>query len=172
MGSRERIWHELHELFETDDGSLPEFVVTGLEPTALVVGYSRLSAGAHVVTSAPTVHRRSVGADVSLQSVDDPARLVVLGELEPFHVVLGGIKARDIALPDIGVGVFPEELILDYRMGPEWTPEAVEGFLHLLAELVSGSPAARVVLEDGVPRYWVERFERAWIEAELGRRAT
>jgi hypothetical protein len=172
VGSRERIWQELHELFEADDGSLPEFAVSALSPAALVAAYNRLVEGARVVSSAPFVHRRADGRDLPLQTTTEPASGVARGELEPFHIVLGGIRVLAVTLPDIGVGVFPDEIILDYRMGAEWAPETVEGFLHLLAELARTSPSARVGLEQGVPRFWVERFERAWIEAELGRGAT
>jgi hypothetical protein len=159
-------------LFEADDGSLPEFVIAGLDDTALVAAYNRLSADSRVVNSTQTVHRRLDGVDVLLQGLNDPVGSVVRGEVEPFHVVFGGIAVYSTRLPDIGVGVFPGELILDYRMGPGWTPQAVEAFLHLLSELARTSPTARVGLEDHVPRFWVERFEHAWVEIELGHGAT
>jgi hypothetical protein len=35
MGAQEELWAELHELFDTDDGSLPEVAFVDLPRTAL-----------------------------------------------------------------------------------------------------------------------------------------
>lgn len=42
------------------------------------------------------------------------------GLADPFHVVLGGIRGTNQVIPDLGVFVLTDGLVLSYRMGPEW----------------------------------------------------
>lgn len=59
------------------------------------------------------------------------------GLADPFHVVLGGIRGTNQVIPDLGVFVSTDGLVLDYRMGPEWGQAEIESFLELLRKLRS-----------------------------------
>lgn len=77
-------------------------------------------------------------------------------------MVFGGIQSGIVAIPDLGVFVFPDQLSLDYRMGPAWGPSELEAFFGLLGELASLDPDASLSLEEGMLPDVVARFENAW----------
>lgn len=162
MSEPQRAWAELHDLFETDDGSLPEIRVDFAAPDALVAGYAVLRArAARIVSEAPTFW--SIEAEErALDSVPNAAELVVSGDAEPFHVVLGGLDVGGVELPDLGVFVTPDQIALDYRMGPAWGPAQLGALFELLRELVRADPAARLTLEEGVRSEVRARFDAAW----------
>lgn len=79
------------------------------------------------------------------------ALLMAEGLADPFHVVLGGIRGTGQAIPDLGVFVSTDGLLLDYRMGPEWEQAKIESFLELLRKLhnLGGMISAAWWGEDG-----------------------
>ncbi|RJS92033.1 hypothetical protein [Salinisphaera sp. Q1T1-3] len=157
------LWNELRNLFDTDDGSLPEIRVDYRDSAATVAGYALLRGrAAGVVSDKAYFWSKTHDAEVSLDFVSNAAALVASGEAEAFHVVLGGIQSRGIAVPDLGVFVFPGQLALDYRIGPAWGSNELEAFFSLLGELVSLDPAATLSLEKGVLPDVVARFQNAW----------
>jgi hypothetical protein len=93
--------------------------------------------------------------------VSNAAALVASGEAEAFHVVFGGLHFRDTTIPDLGVFVFPDQLALDYRMGPAWGPKELEALFQLLDELTALDPRATLTLEEGVLPDVVARFQTA-----------
>ena len=157
------LWTELHHLFDADDGSLPEIRVSYVEREATVAGYDllRLRAG-RVVTEKPYFWSKAHDVERALDSVSNAAALVVTGEAEPFHVVLGGIQARNATIPDFGVFVFPYQLALDYRMGPAWGASEIEALFQVLIELTALDPNATVSLEENVVKEVAGCFESAW----------
>lgn len=161
MERSQRLWDELHDLFDTDDGTLPEIRVDYTSSSALLDACSLLERRAR------EVHGHSgVGA-----SVRDHAALVVAREpdVDPLHVVFAGIEVDRVAVPDLGMFVDYEQLALDYRMGREWDARAVAALFDLLVEMTQPDPGARLSLEQGPE---VEaRFQRAW-QLWRGRRAT
>ena len=157
------IWTELHDLFDTDDGSLPEIRVSYAKREATVAGYDLLRRrAARVVTEKPYFWSKLHDAEQALDSAPNATALVVAGEAEPFHVVLGGIKARNTAIPDLGVFVFPDQLALDYRMGPAWGSSEIEALFQVLVELTALDPDATVSLEENVVGEVAVRFQNAW----------
>jgi hypothetical protein len=157
------LWNELRDLFDTDDGSLPEVRVDYRDSSATVSGYALLRGrAARVVSDNACFWSKTHDAERPLDSVSNAAALVVSGEAEAFHVVLGGIRSRSVAISDLGVFVFPNQLALDYRMGPAWGPKELEALFGLLGELASLDPDASLSLEEGVLPDVVVRFQNAW----------
>ncbi|MES1950514.1 hypothetical protein S4A8_06633 [Salinisphaera sp. S4-8] len=157
------LWNELRDLFDTDDGSLPEVRVDYRDPAATGAGYALLRGrAARVVSDKAYFWSKTHDAEGSLDFVSDAAALVASGEAEAFHVVLGGVQSRSAAVPDLGVFVFADQLALDYRMGRAWGPNELEAFFSLLGELASLDPAANLSLEEGVLPDVVARFQNAW----------
>jgi len=163
MKPKSWLWSELHDLFDTDDGSLPEIRVNYVEKEAMVAGYGLLRRrAARVVTENPYFWSKMHDAERGLDSVSNAAALVVAGEAEPFHVVLGGIQARNTTIPDLGVFVFPDQLALDFRMGPAWGASELEALFQVLIELTALEANAMVSLEDNVVAEVAARFQNAW----------
>jgi hypothetical protein len=157
------LWNELRGLFDTDDGSLPEVRVDYVDTTATVAGYALLRRrAARVVTANAHFISTTDSAERAVDSVPNAAALVVSGEAEAFHVVLGGIQTESVTIPDLGIFVFPDQLALDYRMGPAWGPKELEALFDLLGELVALDPRASVSFEEGVLPEVVARFTSAW----------
>ena len=157
------IWNELRDLFETDDGSLPEIRVDYRNSAATVFGYALLRRrAARIVSESPCFWSKTHGAERPLDSVANAAALVVSGEAEAFHVIFGGIQSDGVVIPDLGVFVLPDQLALDYRMGSGWGPVELEVLFGLLGELVSLDPDASPSLEDGVLSDAAARFQNAW----------
>jgi hypothetical protein len=162
------LWTELHDLFDTDDGSLPEIRVNYVEREAMVAGYNLLRRrAARIVTEKPYFWSKVHNAERALDSVSNAATLVVSDEAEPFHVVLGGIQARNTTIPDLGVFVLPDQLALDYRMGPAWGASELEALFQVLLELRDLDPNATVSLEEDVVTEVSRRFESAWRRCRL-----
>ena len=157
------IWMQLHDLFDTDDGSLPEIHITYANGKATSAGYGLLrSRAATIVSENPTFYSRVHETEQPLDSVSNAAASVVAGEAEAFHVVFGGIAARGTTIPDLGVFVFPDQLALDYRMGPDWGSDELEALFGLLLELTSLDGDAAVSLEESVIAEVAQRFQEVW----------
>ena len=157
------LWPELHDLFESDDDSLPEVRVSYTNPEATVFGYALLRKRAHkVLPENASFWSVAENRDQSFDSASTAAALVVSGEAEAFHVVFKGIQSNGIILPDLGVFVFPDQRALDYRMGPEWEPARVEAFFGLLLALARFDPHTSICLEEGVLPEIVALFQAAW----------
>jgi hypothetical protein len=111
------VWPELRDLFETDDGSLPEIRVDYSNSAATVDGYAELRAWAtRVGTDSPQFWPRTRDAACAVDSAPNAAALVVSGEVDAFHIVLGGLQVGGITILDLGVFVFPSRLALDARV--------------------------------------------------------
>ncbi|WP_442481561.1 hypothetical protein [Aeoliella sp. SH292] len=152
MSNASWLWDQLHDQFDTDDGSLPDVYVEYQKPEALVSAYLLLRDRATaVVTERPDYWSTSLQQRLPLDTVPNASMLVLSGEAEPFHVVFGGITAKGVVIPDLGVFVFQECIALDYRMGSEWGPPELDAFFELLVELSALDPACRVALDDGQP---------------------
>ncbi len=157
------LWNELHDLFDTDDGSLPVIRVSYTEGEATVTSYDLLRRRAErVVTEKPYFWSRVHNAELALDSVPNAAALVVAGEADPFVVWLGGIQAQDTTIPDLGLFVFDDGLELIYRMGPDWGPCELEALFQVLVELSDLDSNATISLEEDVLADVEARFQKAW----------
>jgi len=154
------LWDDLRDLFDTDDGSLPEIRVDYSDSSATVAGYALLRGrAARVVSERASLWSNTQSTNLPVDSVPNAAALVVSGEAASFHVVLGGIQSQGVTIPDLGVFVFSDQLALDYRMGPDWGARELGALFALLAELAALDPQASV-------SHWdtdaADRFKAAW----------
>ena len=157
------LWSEVHELFDTDDGSLPDILVQYRRAEATAEGYALLRGEASPGSTENETFWSTVEKDDRpVDSVQNAASLVLSGESEAFHVVLAGIRSGDTVIPDLGVFVFPDELALDYRMGKAWGAGEVEGLFKLLVRLVALDPGASVKPGNVFPPDPGRRFDKAW----------
>jgi hypothetical protein len=155
------VWKELRFLFDTDDGSLPEVRVTDLSRDGLATGYAFLRWQAQVAPGVAFWHR-TLNREEQLDAWPDAAWLVATQEADVFHFLARGIAIDGVILPDLGVFVFPDELALDYRMGPEWDERRVLALFELLRQLAALDPQARVRLDRGILPEVERRFLAAW----------
>lgn len=163
MNDASWLWQVLRDLFEVDDGSLPEIWLTFQDTRAVVAGYELVrSQSAGVVSKQSYLWSKVTNDEVELSAVPNPAALVVSGEAEPFHVVFGGVESNGVVIPDLGVFVFPSQLVLDYRMGPEWSGARVNALFELLAQMLVLDRQATLSLEEYVLPEVQSRFKSAW----------
>lgn len=142
-------WKKLRFLFETDDGSLPDIRIAGLSPDGVVSVFDLIRTRATLNSDAAFWHRVLDRAEL-LGAHRDPAGMVVSGEAGPFRVLASKISVGETILPDLGVFVFSDEVILDYRMGPEWDETKLGALFELLRSLTDAAPEARVKLDEHV----------------------
>ena len=154
------LWTELHDLFDADDGSLPEVRVDYVDARAVAKGFALLCQRASKVLG--DFWSKTLCADQPVDSVANAAALVLRGEVDAFHAVLRGIRFQEVTLPEVGVFVSPGQLALDYRMGAHWGAAELTGFFALLADLCALDPGASLSLEEGVLSPAVARFQSAW----------
>ncbi|MEO1743552.1 MAG: hypothetical protein AAFR99_17290 [Cyanobacteria bacterium J06629_9] len=163
MNTSDWLWNELHYLFDTNDGSLPEIHVNYTNAEATVEGYALIRQRAsRVVTESPYFWSKIYSKEMPLDSVENAARLVVSEEAECFHVVFGGIRYENFTIPDLRVYVFTDQLALDYRMGDEWGPGELNALFLLLAKLVHLDTEANLSLEKHVPPSIHAHFHNCW----------
>ncbi len=154
------IWKELHDLFDTDDGSLPEIRIANLSKQEVVRVFGRLQQYCRNING--TFWSKKDQEDRSIDSVPNAALLVTDGRAEAFHVLCSQLHYAGIAIPDLGVCVSDDEISLDYRMSSQWNSENLRAFFQLLKELAELSANARVRLEKGVLEDVRKKFEDTW----------
>ena len=155
-------WAEIHELFDSDDGSLPEIRVDFARGDGAALGFALLRSRAASSRGQASFWSRTRDEECALDSVPAAAELVARGEADPFHVVLCGIRSRGVTIPDLGVFVSGDQLALDYRMGAGWGHDTLQALFELLAELVRPDPGASLSLEEAVLPEVAARFHRTW----------
>jgi hypothetical protein len=148
-------------LFDTDDGSLPELRLTGLSAAQTPLVYARLRALADRIDEGACFWDRRAGRETPVDDVPNAASLVVAGDADAFHLLLRHPRLGAVALPDLGVSVFDDEVALDYRMGRAWGPTEVGALLGLLCELRRLAPGSRVELEEHARADARDRFAAA-----------
>ncbi|CAN7416656.1 hypothetical protein LJR074_002662 [Acidovorax sp. LjRoot74] len=127
---------ELANYFNRDDGSLPEIAVQFASGEGVVAGLNLLFAnGAQDISAGGA--RLWLKDSSGSRSFEGPrdAELVTAGVAEPLHLVLANITCAGSTLPDLGVLILSDALILDYRMGPEWEARKIDALLTLLRDL-------------------------------------
>jgi hypothetical protein len=142
------VWDRLHWLFDTDDGSLPEVLLTNLSVEGVAAIYAFLRSRGDKASSFAFWHR-SLDREEQIDAWPNAALLVATGQAEAFHFMATGLAFDNVVIPDLGVFVFPEEIALDYRMGRDWDERRVLALFELLRQFVGLDPNARVKLNTG-----------------------
>jgi hypothetical protein len=79
------LWNDLHDLFDTDDGSLPEIWITNLSADGISTIYDMIRTVAKTLPGQPTFWDKRRDQASLLASVPNAARLVAENLAEPFH---------------------------------------------------------------------------------------
>ncbi|WNZ76396.1 hypothetical protein [Pseudomonas sp. P105] len=126
----------LSDYFTTNDGSLPEIVVTYSDASLVPKAFEYLfDHGAKNVTGDGGYLWIKASQSEKPFSGPQDALLVSSGSSEAFHVVLGGLCGTRGQIPDLGIYVSSDSLILDYRMGAHWGRDQIYSLLELLRQL-------------------------------------
>ena len=158
VGAQDDLWAELSYLFDTDDGSLPEVVFTGAEPGEVQSLFAFLI-DRGTIDAESKLWDNVLDAGVPVIDVPDAGARVVIGQAEAFHVLLDGIEVDGVALPPIGAFILTDEVALDYRMGPAWTPPVLAALARLLGAMRTLAPSATLQARpDGAPDCTDPRF--------------
>lgn len=132
-------WKRVQQILKENDGSLPDIELNDLSDADVVECYKMIRDFSKKLTSdecsywSPRLER-----DIYITFQENAAELVNSGEAEPFHVCFDGtVSPSGKSIPVLGLFVCEGTVILDYRMGPEWTLEAIEGLFELLKHTTS-----------------------------------
>lgn len=131
----------LRELLHDDDGgSLPDILIGfGGEPLA-AEAYALVQS--HAVLADRVLGHfwcQARGRDFDIHPGENPARLLLTGDADPFHVSYEALRApTGAALPGLRVYLdVPERISLNYRRGAEWSDAAMVGLLALVEKIAS-----------------------------------
>jgi len=129
---------DLSRYFENDDGSLPEIEIEFSSAESLQRAFSYFfDLGAeNIAVNGSYLWLRKERREEPFSGAGDAA-LVTDGEAESFHVVLGSINVDSHELPALGVFVDPTSLVINYRMGQDWSRVKVGAFVNLLKSLTA-----------------------------------
>jgi len=86
------LWNDLHDLFDADDGSLPEIWITNLSADGISTIYTLIWTVATTLPGEPAFWDKRREQASLLGSVPNAARLVAENVAEPFHFIAHGIS--------------------------------------------------------------------------------
>ncbi len=158
-------WTELyHDLFEIDDGALPGITISGLTSEDIVRIYAHLRSSGEISSVDAHFWHQALRSDQPIDSVPNPAELVIRGEASSFHLCFRGLAIGPVEIPELGIFVFEQSdcVELDYRRGPEWTAAKVEALFHLLLSIKKMASNAKVALDSEVADSETAVFAKAW----------
>ena len=161
-------WLEVRELFETDDGSLPDIYFENLKPAEIVAIYESVMSRCSVFGE-PTVWSIAEVRDVPLSKYPRPAQAFVEGRIEQFRHGLAELNVNGNVVPQLTISVEPGGISFDYRKGSEWDEQTVSALFVLITELQRIAPDAVVFqAEEGCADRPSEVFTRALGEFAAG----
>jgi hypothetical protein len=154
------LWDLLHDLFDTDDGSLPEIELTNLNSSQISKIYLFLvSLGKEIKPKGITFWDNELNQARSIDSVENPATLITEYRASPFHIVISSITLDEITIPDLGVFIFQESISMDYRKGTLWTPDKLYALLELLCQIKNLAPEVNISLQESESEEKCRRFQ-------------
>lgn len=164
--AQQELWRELGEYFEKDDGTLPDVSLGNLSPAGAAGIFDELRARADPPEPTETIWHDEREEEVPLLEVPDAGALATSGRIGSLHVVLRGVRSGGVRLPDLGVGLFVDEVVLDYRMGRHWNAIVLAAFVELITELQQIDPGSRFdpVANDDVVQLFHEAID-GYLEA-------
>jgi hypothetical protein len=158
----EELWKELHYIFDTDDGSLPEIWIMNLSQEGVVAIFAFLQHACGTIANSAVFWSLEDHQEQPINSVPNAADLVVKARAEPFHFVCEGLTYKSVVLPEIGVFVFGDQIALDYKMGKEWDAVKLNALFGILKELKRTDSRARISIEDYALPKVRKQFETTW----------
>jgi hypothetical protein len=128
------LWVDVKACFDTDDGTLPGVEISNLSPLGVSAAYNMLRRRSRRFGDPPKFWNSMLREFVSVESVADPAALVVSGEAGYLSHDVEGVTAAGVELPRLGVRVWPAAVDLAYGVGREWGQPQIAGFFELLRD--------------------------------------
>lgn len=158
-------WDSLLEIFGTDDGSLPDIELDNLSGDEVICGYEFIRNHADRISSKkPSYWSTSKDCDVPFTYDDNPAIHVVSGESECFHVCFDGILSPSGKhIPQLGLFVFTDCLSFDYRMGPQWDKQAVQGLIELISSMSKDYGSMKICHKNNINDDDGSIFQSHWV---------
>lgn len=141
------LWDEVKDLFEHDDGSLPDICVKNLNPREIESIYSWVLSLTEIYGE-PTLWSIKDSKDVPVSAYKNPAKDFNAGEVESFHHPLKEFAIGGTTIPMLGIRVGKGAIDFDYRMGKEWGEEQVEALSEFLAQIRDKAPIAKIFQAD------------------------
>lgn len=139
-----QLWSQLHYLFDTNDGSLPDIELNHLTAKEVENVYVYLRLNSKIVSRGSYFWSITTQEEVPVDSVENAASLVVNDESECFHIVVGGLSFGEVAIPDLGIFVFKDSIFLDYRMGQEWGSAELDALFTLFSKIREIAPLVEI----------------------------
>lgn len=143
------LWNEIHDMFDKDDGELPEICICNLSPQEVVNGYS-LIRQAGCAAGGPRFFNLEAGEEMELDQVANAAELVARRKAHPFHFMVRNLRFADGCLSEIGVFILDNAIALDYEKSPLWGEIQIETFMLLIKHIVDSSENAHIQLEETI----------------------
>jgi hypothetical protein len=156
------LWDDVKVCFDTDDGTLPGVEISNLSPLGVSAVYTMLRRRSRPVGGPPKFWNSMLREFVSVESVADPAALVVAGKAVDLSHDVEGVTAAGVELPRLGVRVWPAAVDLAYSVGREWGQPQIAGFFELLRDCCVLDSAAIVDPSPFATQSYTDRFLRAW----------
>ncbi|MCH7927140.1 MAG: hypothetical protein IID03_04045 [Candidatus Dadabacteria bacterium] len=136
-------WPKLHDLFDTDDGSLPDVFLDGLSGQHVCAVYSWVMSQAEIYDD-PTLWSESAAKDILIKEIDDPAGMVVSGDVYQFRHGLISLVVGGVEMPGLSICVEPTQISFDYHMGADWGAPQLEALFEFLSGVVRIAPEAKI----------------------------
>jgi len=155
------LWQSVRRCFEENDGSLPTIELKNLSPPELGSRYAAILDSGSVPADA-TFWDNIDETERRLKDVDNAASLVANRQAAPFHFTIDDVRANDAAIPTLGIHVFQDMLAVDYRMGPEWSPDGVFAFFLWLEALLERTQSGELAPSTSEGPLEPEAFLSAW----------
>ena len=137
----------MRELLRTDEGSLPDICFDFGAQELIADAYVLIQSCA-VPSPKPIGHLwcEARGRDLDIHHGENPVHMFLSGEADGFHVHYETLIAPTGAqLPGISVLIYEQDVIaIDYRMGPEWTDEAIVGLFSLMEKIAALATPTRI----------------------------
>ena len=156
------LWDDVKVCFDTDDGTLPGVEISNLSPLGVSAVYNMLRRRSRPVGGPPKFWIDMLREFVSVESVADPAALVVAGKAGDLSHEVEGVIAAGVELPRLGVRVWSAAVTLAYSVGHEWGQPQIAGFFELLRDCCALDSAAIVDPSPFATQSYTDRFLRAW----------
>jgi hypothetical protein len=136
-------WNAVKDLFEENDGSLPDIFIENLTHGEMEDIYSWLLSFAEVCDNT-VIYSIKEDKNVPIEYYNNPVRAFNVGEVEAFRHGLKEFIINNTVIPQLTLFIGQNEIEFDYRMGKEWGAEQVEALFEFLALIKDRAPSAQI----------------------------
>lgn len=138
------IWHNLHHLFDKDDGSLPDIFINDISPEESVEIYCWVLS-LTTIFGDPTLWSTEEERDIKIKDIANPALYYTEGKAESFRHGLEIFSINGVQIPQLTIGVGESYVEFDYRKGNEWGEKELVALFAFLQHITCMAPAAKII---------------------------